>query len=147
MKAVPIRYLPFLLSLMFVAAGCGYTLGRDSSQENNTESAEDNFGGEAFFEVTEHNFGELSPGDEVGARFGYSNIGDGLLLIDRVTTGCGCTVAEYSENPLKKGENGFVEIIFDSRGKRGAQIQEARVYFRGHHQPVRLSIFAEVGKN
>jgi hypothetical protein len=133
----------FLLLLMI---GCSFS-GEDKKEaESENEISADPFGGDPDFELLEHHFGTIAPGEEVGARFGFKNSGDELLLIERVITGCGCTVAQYTEKPLKPGESGFVEIIFDSRGKRGSQFQEARVFFRGHKKPALLSIFAEVVK-
>ncbi len=145
MRGIRINHVFSVLVLLLLIAGCNFASKSDESEEEDDFTA-DSFGGAPTFEVVEHDFGNLDSGEEVGARFGYNNSGDGLLLIERVATGCGCTVAEYSEKPIKKGEEGFVEVIFDSRGKRGAQFQEIRVYFRNHKKPVRLSIIAEVGK-
>jgi hypothetical protein len=135
-----------IFALLLMILGCNAAQKQEKAESEGGEETEA-FGGNPEFEALEHNFGMLGYGEEVGARFGYKNNGEGLLMIERVVTGCGCTVAEYSEKPLKPGETGFVEVIFDSRGKRGSQFQEARVFFRGHKTPVRLSIFAEVGKN
>lgn len=131
--------------LLLLMAGCNLGSSHKESDEMNNVTG-DSLAGKPDFEVVEHDFGTIDSGEEVGARFGYKNSGAGFLMIERVSTGCGCTVAEYSEKPLKKGETGFVEVIFDSRGKRGAQFQEVRVYFREHKKPVRLSIIAEVDK-
>jgi hypothetical protein len=106
----------------------------------------DSIVGEPVFSVTEHDFGIIRPGDEVGARFGFENKGASSLIIERVVTGCGCTVAKYTENPVQPGKSGFVEVIFDTRGKRGAQFQEVSVYFQGIKKPVRLSLVAQVTK-
>lgn len=135
-----------LFAFLLILSACNKGQ-KQSDAEGSGEAESEIFGGNPEFEAMEHNFGVLDYGEEVGARFGYKNTGEGLLMIERVVTGCGCTVAEYSEKPLQSGETGFVEVIFDSRGKRGSQFQEARVFFRGHKTPVRLSIFAEVGKN
>ncbi|MDI3520523.1 MAG: hypothetical protein PWQ17_832 [Anaerophaga sp.] len=106
----------------------------------------DSIVGEPVFSVTEHDFGTIQPGQEVGARFGFENKGASSLIIERVVTGCGCTVAKYTEKPVKPGESGFVEVIFDTRGKRGAQFQQVSVYFQGTKKPVRLSLVAQVTK-
>jgi hypothetical protein len=134
----------FLLLLM---VGCNFSGESKKGADSENEASADRFGGDPEFELLEHDFGTIAPGEEVGARFGFKNTGDKPLLIERVGTGCGCTVAQYSEKPVQPGNSGFVEIVFDSRGKRGSQFQEARVYFKGHKNPYRLSIFAEVAKN
>lgn len=149
MPKVLIKYFIFtaVMLLFFLMPGCGSSGNNNKLSGEGKESSSAQFGGNPEFEVTEHDFGVIAPGDEVGARFGFKNTGNDPLLIERVATGCGCTVAQYSEKPLKPGESGFVEIVFDSRGKYGSQFQEARVFFRGHKKPARLSIFAEVDKN
>lgn len=106
-------------------------------------SGSDNF---PVFEVKEHNFGEIARGEEVGARFRFENAGESPLVVERVSTGCGCTVAEYTREPVLQGESGFVEVAFDSSGRSGRQFQEASVFFKGLKQPVRLSVVAQVVK-
>ena len=136
----------FLLILSFASCNFG---GSQASDDNTAEvEVSGNDGkqstGKPFFESKEHDFGEINYGEEVGARFGFENRGEMPLVIERVSTGCGCTVAEYTEKPIAPGESGFVEIIFDSRGKSGSQIQNARVYFKELKKPVRLSVVAQV---
>jgi hypothetical protein len=148
MLKMQVKYFLFTAGwvLFLLTTGCSSSGNDKNTSGTDIEVSSQQFGGNPDFELTEHDFGDIAPGDEVGARFGFKNTGDGLLLIERVITGCGCTVAQYSEKPLKPGESGFVEIIFDSRGKRGAQFQDVRVFFRGHKKPARLSIIAEVVK-
>jgi hypothetical protein len=136
-----------LLFLAFVEFGCNIK----TSNNNGAPSSKDIDGkflsaGVPVFERTDHNFGNIVPGEEVGARFSFKNEGGSPLTIERVTTGCGCTVAEYSKNPVSPNESGFVEVIFDSRGKFGAQFQEVQVYFQGLERPSCLSIVAQVFK-
>lgn len=145
MSLVPLLLL-LTLSLS-VACNSADRGGKDASGGSDASAnAGEKPEGEPVFQKTEHNFGELDGGEEVGARFGFENQGEGPLIIERVSTGCGCTVAEYSEGPIPPEESGFVEIIFDSRGKSGAQFQNARVYFEGLSKPVRLSVVAQVVK-
>ena len=129
--------------------GCGTPHQKSRNDKKITDhgiTGNDSIDVEPVFAVTEHDFGSIQPGDEVGARFGFENKGSTSLIIERVATGCGCTVAKYTEKPVKPGESGFVEVIFDSRGKRGAQFQQVSVYFQGTKKPVRLSLIAQVTK-
>jgi len=138
--------LVFTVSLI----SCNFENRQSESQSNSaskiTEDAQKTGEKDPWFKSTQHDFGEIKYGEEVGARFGFENRGDGHLIIDRVSTSCGCTVAEYTEKPVAPGETGFIEVIFDTRGKSGAQIQKARVYFKDMNKPVRLSVVAQVVK-
>lgn len=143
---------PVLLFLLFALSFGGCNFEENNSGENNSAGIETSetdgkqSEGKPFFEEKEHDFGKINFGEEVGARFGFENQGEMPLVIERVSTGCGCTVAEYTEKPVAPGEDGFVEIIFDSRGKSGSQIQNARVYFKDLRKPVQLSVVAQVVK-
>jgi hypothetical protein len=134
------------LSILLILGGCALKSGKESQRSESESLAGDQKFGKPVFENSEHDFGRIQPGEEVGARFSFENQGEGPLIIERVSTGCGCTVAEYSKEPVAPGESGFVEIIFDSRGKHGAQFQQANVHFQGLKKSSRLSIVAQVVK-
>ena len=141
------KFFPIVALLIMVLAsmGCNMTGGQSKDTSSEAEiTVDEATAGEPVFEYKEHDFGEITYGEEVGARFGFENQGKGPLVIERVSTGCGCTVAEYTKKPVAPGEGGFVEVIFFFCGKSGAQIQNARVYFKGVKKPVRLSVVAQV---
>lgn len=140
---------PFLFVCCIFAFGCsGQQKQNKSIDEIEDYSVTENRGegGEPVFPVTEHDFGTIERGEEVGARFGFENKGHSPLIIERVVTGCGCTVAKYSEKPVKPASSGFVEVVFDSGGKSGAQFQQVSVYFQSIKKPVRLTLIAQVTK-
>jgi hypothetical protein len=142
---IKIKYL-FFVGFLLLSFSC-HTGNQKVKSDSIDDSVLDSLMYKPVFETTEHNFGQLDRGEEVGARFGFKNEGHQPLIIERVSTGCGCTVAEYSKKPVKVDEKGFVEVVFDSRGKRGSQIQEAKVYFQNIEKPINLTIIAQVDKN
>jgi len=73
------------------------------------------------FDETEHDFGNLIQGEKVTYNFKFTNTGAADLLINRVTSTCGCTVSNYPRTPIKSRENGTIEVTFNSRGKKGHQ--------------------------
>ncbi len=96
------------------------------------------------FDDVSHNFGTIAQGEKVTHTFKFRNIGDGPLQITDVTTSCGCTASKYSTEPVKPGESGTVEVIFDSYGREGKQLKSANVWTNCGEKPVKLQIFAEV---
>jgi len=73
------------------------------------------------FAESVHDFGKMVQGDVVKYTFHFKNTGKTDLRIARVSTSCGCTVGEYPHGPVKPGEEGDVEVTFNSAGKMGYQ--------------------------
>ena len=66
-------------------------------------------------------FGDIYEGNIVKHKFKITNTGEGYLIIASVNASCGCTVAKWSKDPISSGQDGFVEIIFDSKNRKGIQ--------------------------
>lgn len=79
------------------------------------------------FEETEYNFGTLIQGEKVSHKFKFKNTGEGNLVISSVKPSCGCTSPKWSREPIKPGEEGYIELTFDSSNKNGIQNKNARV--------------------
>jgi hypothetical protein len=71
------------------------------------------------FETENHEFGEIKEGEKVSFSFKFKNIGKTPLVISNATASCGCTVPEYSKDPVKPGDEGHVRVTFNSEGKHG----------------------------
>lgn len=118
-----IRILNLLMiCAVFMLFSCG-TESDDSSvtAEDVFQSSsyeEDGLEGPQFaFEKEEHSFGEIERGDSKSHKFKFENSGDARLIISDVKAGCGCTVASYTERPLEPGDEGFIEVEYDSEGR------------------------------
>ena len=72
-------------------------------------------------EDSNFDFGTINEGDKVEHTFKFTNTGNGSLMVVNAKPSCGCTVPEWTKNPLKKGESGEIKIIFNSAGKSGQQ--------------------------
>lgn len=66
-------------------------------------------------------FDTIFQGDKAEHTFHFTNTGKKELYILQTNTSCGCTVPEYSKDPVAPGEKGSIHVIFDSTGKKGAQ--------------------------
>lgn len=71
------------------------------------------------FETENHEFGSIKEGDVVSFDFKFKNVGKAPLIITQASASCGCTVPEYSKDPVAPGENGFIKVTFNSEGKHG----------------------------
>lgn len=72
-------------------------------------------------ENADFDFGVINEGDKAEHIFKFKNTGKGDLVIANATASCGCTVPEWTKEPIKAGESGQVKIIFNSAGKPGLQ--------------------------
>lgn len=59
--------------------------------------------------------------------FSFKNEGDAPLIISNVKTTCGCTVPNYSKDPILPGDSGELEIKYDTK-KLGAFTKTITVY-------------------
>ncbi len=73
------------------------------------------------FDETVHDFGKMVQGEIVKYSFHFKNVGKADLRISRVSTSCGCTVGKYPHEPVKPGEEGDIEVTFNSAHKMGYQ--------------------------
>lgn len=86
------------------------------------------------------NFGELQQGDVVAVKYWFTNTGTAPATISDIDTGCGCTKANFPQEPIRQGEKKCVELIFDTRGLYGMQNKTATVKTNG--KQIKLTIIA-----
>ncbi len=96
------------------------------------------------FEEMEYNFGTLIQGEKVSHKFKFTNTGEGNLVISSVKPSCGCTSPKWSREPVKPGEQGYVELTFDSSNKNGIQNKNARIYANTEPNEIVLFIRCDV---
>lgn len=99
---------------------------------------------ELVFETYEHDFGKVAEGEKISYQFVYENNGSAPLAINAVSTTCGCTVPKYSNKPLKPGEKGSLEVVFDTSGRNGRQTKTITVKSNSSVPVVLLKITADV---
>lgn len=73
------------------------------------------------FEKLEHDFGTINEGQKVTYTYKFKNTGEAPLIIQNAQPSCGCTVPEWSKDPIPVGGEGFVKAEFDSNGKPNIQ--------------------------
>jgi len=73
------------------------------------------------FTTTDHDFGTIKEGEKVTYTYKFTNTGEAPLIIQNAQPSCGCTVPEWSKEPIPVGGTGFVKAEFDSNGKPNIQ--------------------------
>lgn len=80
------------------------------------------------FTDTTYDFGTISQGESVKYSFFFTNTGKTSLVIQDIRPTCGCTVPkDWPKHPIKPGEKGKIDVVFDSSGKQGKVTKTIRV--------------------
>ena len=69
---------------------------------------------EIVFTETIHDFGILKKGTSVNCRFTFKNTGKEALILHDCRSGCRCTSAKCSKEPILPGKTGFIDVHYDS---------------------------------
>ncbi len=87
----------------------------ESGQKN------DGSGPEITFEKTAHDFGVIKEGAVVNFSFKFKNTGKSDLIVGDARGSCGCTVPKFPTHPIEPGDEGQIDVTFNSDGKHGKQ--------------------------
>ena len=66
------------------------------------------------WEKTTHDFGKIDQGKPVTVDFIFTNAGTVPLVISGVRGSCGCTVTDYTKEPIAPGKKGSVKATFNA---------------------------------
>lgn len=117
--------LAFLTGVILVSCNSSDQKKMDTDVVNNSNSARGNLkpfeAPKITFAKQEHDFGKIIQGEFVRYSFKFTNTGKSDLVISKVSTSCGCTVGNYPRQAIEPGGEGKIEVIFDSRGRKGFQ--------------------------
>ena len=96
------------------------------------------------FETTKHDFGIMVQGERLTYTFKFTNTGGSDLIISDASSTCGCTIPDWSKAPVKPGDQGKIEVQFNSAGKSGSVSKTIKVLTNAQPNTVEIEITAEV---
>jgi len=96
------------------------------------------------FSETDYNFGDIKKGEKVEHVYEVTNTGTNPLIISNVKPGCGCTVPDYTKEPILPGQKGKITLHFDSANFDGSVYKAADVYMNVEKAPVKLNFSANI---
>ena len=96
------------------------------------------------FEQMKHDFGMMVQGEKLSYTFKFTNTGGSDLIISNVSSTCGCTIPDWTKSPVKPGEQGKVEVIFNSAGKTGTNTKTVLVLANTQPNTTMIRIKAQV---
>lgn len=92
------------------------------------------------FKNRSFDFDTIQTGDKVSHEFVFKNTGvKDLEILDTRTT-CGCTISKHSSEPIPPGDEGFIEVSYDSKERKGVQEKIVRVFTNSYPNETLLTI-------
>lgn len=141
--ALSIAFVPFIFS-------CNNDEQKPTSPEVISNPATANSPGDTTnlpkfqWEKEVHDFGKIVQGERVAYAFKFTNVGKTDLLISDAKGSCGCTVPKWPKDPVKPGESGKIDVVFDSDGKKGHQDKTVTIMANTNPNTVVLKITGEI---
>ena len=88
-----------------------------------------------------HDFGDLLVSDKsVSCKFEFTNISKKPVVVHNVVSSCGCTVPEWTREPVRPGEKGAIEVTFKNDQGAYPFSKSITAYISGVNRPVILHI-------
>jgi hypothetical protein len=66
------------------------------------------------FEKETHDFGSIPQGVPASFTYVFKNSGKEPLIITNAAAGCGCTTPEWTKEPIKPGQKGYVKATYNA---------------------------------
>ena len=73
-------------------------------------------------------FGTIQEGAVVEHTFKFRNDGPYPLILNNITSSCGCTTPEWPKEPISPNATSSIHVRFDSKNKSGPQVKTITVY-------------------
>jgi hypothetical protein len=96
------------------------------------------------FETNNYYFGKIAKGEKVSYSFKFRNTGKMPLIITDAIATCGCTVPEIPKEPIKPGQAGELNVVFNSAGKTGRQDKVVSVRSNALNSAIELHLTGEI---
>ena len=149
MESVFIGYMKGLavisMAVLYLLSAC--TGGNTKAIADPETIVSDTGKAELVFVDYEHDFGKVEEGEKVSYVFRFENKGTANLVIKSASATCGCTVPRFDKRPVKPGESGMLEVVFNTAGREGRQTKMITVVSNSSKPEMLLRISAEIVTN
>ena len=96
------------------------------------------------FDNLEFDYGVIDAGEKVNHKYKFTNSGSEPLIISNAKGSCGCTVPNWPKEPIPPGATGEIDVVFDSKGKKGKQSKRVTITSNTNPAQTFLTIKGEV---
>src|ERR1700753_4020060 len=91
------------------------------------------------FDNMTHDYGTIKKGGDPYCEFQLTNTGKDALIITEAHGSCGCTIPEYTKEPIKPGQTVTIKVHYDTN-RIGPFEKTVTVTFQGIDTPAVLHI-------
>lgn len=128
---------------IFVLAIATVTYAQELVAANTKQATSDPDNAIFNWSETSFDFGKIKHNVPVTHEFTFVNKGNTPLVISSVQASCGCTVAEYSKEPVAPGQRGFVKATYNA-AKAGVFTKTVTINSNTDQSVLTLTIQGEV---
>ncbi|MGS0747795.1 DUF1573 domain-containing protein [Halpernia sp. GG3] len=89
-------------------------------------------------------FEVIKKGDVKSHTYEITNTGTNPLIISEVKPGCGCTIPEFTKDPIMPGKKGKITLKFESEAFDGVVNKTADVYANVAKAPITINFTANI---
>jgi hypothetical protein len=130
MKKIAILMIAMFLGIQFLSA-------QDQTAQTKDQKSP------VSWNETIHDFGKVLLNNPASVTFTMKNTSKAPVIITEARSSCGCTIAEYTKEPVKPNESGIVKATYNA-AKVGAFTKSVTVTIEGALNPEVLTIKGEV---
>ena len=114
----------FLLGIVICIFGCS---GNEKKKED-SKISDSKLPTITLLDSASFDFGTINEGEVVEHTFNFKNEGAYPLIINNITSSCGCTTPEWPRDPVLSNAASSIKVRFDSKNKSGPQAKTITVY-------------------
>ncbi len=94
-----------LVGIVFMFLSVSFVIGQNQRVEKSEMPL-------LVFEKTTFDFGKILQNSDGTCEFAFTNKGKKALILTNLKSSCGCTVPEWSKDPIKNGRSGVVKVKY-----------------------------------
>lgn len=129
--------------MLLLALGLAFA-GSYTAQAQTTAATAKASGAQIKFSEEKYDFGSIKQGDIVDHVFKFKNTGTQPLVISNVQASCGCTIPDWTKEPVAPGKMGMISAKFNSAGKMGMQTKVLTIESNAAAGAATVSLVGEV---
>jgi len=129
--------------MLLLALGLAFA-GSYTAQAQTTGATTKTAGAQIKFTEEKYDFGSIKQGDIVDHVFKFKNTGTQPLVISNVQASCGCTIPDWTKEPVAPGKTGMISAKFNSAGKMGMQTKVLTIESNSAAGAATVSLVGEV---
>ena len=110
------------------------------AQVTNPPTQDNQSTAEITFTSLVHDYGTIQKGADGNCEFKFTNTGKEPLVVNDVKTSCGCTVPNWSKEPIMPGKTGVIKVNYTKTDMVGTISKQITVFSNAKNGNIVLSI-------